>query len=242
MKLTGCWLVLLVLSGCLWAQGIQEKTVLSDTSPVFPLAKGTTWQYSGNIRWTEGIKVHSESISWEMKVEKTILRRDGIEIAYIKGHPGDLCWYQKDKAPGNYLIARYRERYYLVTLKDNNWQKVAAKIVKKDGELSLADEKIELFLELPLYEGRRFADLNPKRSDNEYCWYVEKVTPASWSNLPVTSTRDGTIYQLTFKTNPDQTTYEFLPRVGIVSFNYRHSGTVAEVDLRLVRFVLPGKG
>lgn len=242
MRLTGSLLVLLVLSGCLWAQQTQEKTVLSDTSPVFPLAKGTTWQYSGHIRWTEGAEVCTKSISWEMKVVGRILRRDGIEIAYIKGHPGDLCWYEKDKAPGNYLIARYREKYYLVTLKDSNWQKVAAKIVKKDGQLILSDGDIELFLELPLHEGRRFADLDPGRSDNEYCWYVEKVIPASWNDLPVTSTRNGTIYQLTFKTNPDETTYEFLPRVGIVSFFYRHHGTVAEVDLRLVKFVLPGKG
>lgn len=241
MRLTGSWLVLLVFVGCLWAQPVQEKTLLSDTGPVFPLVKGTTWQYAGNIRWTEGATIHESPITWEMKVLRTIVR-NGIEIALVKGHPADLCWYEKGKTPGNYLIARYRESYYLVTLKDNDWQKVAAKIVKKDGQLSLSDEEIELFLELPLYDGRRFGDLSPERSDNEYGWYVEKATPASWDDLPVSSTKNGTIYQLTFKTNPDETTYEFLSRVGIVSFSYRHHGTVAEVDLRLVKFILPGKG
>lgn len=224
MRKVCCLVWLLILTSLVWGQNKNE---------VFPLTKGTTWQYTGTIRWTTDENTVKEApISWEMKVAGKIVR-SGIEIAYIQGHPQDLCWYGEGTKPGNYLIARFKTKYYLLTLEDSDWRKAAAKIKKKDNGLVLAGESLDLFLELPLYEGKTLAERIPDHPEHEYCWYVASALPANWE------AQAGTIYRLVFQTRPDTTTFEFLPGVGIISFKYEHHGTVAEVKLQLTKMTIP---
>lgn len=232
-----CLLVFLAF-GLALAQNKQDKPVLpKEVRSFFPMEKGTVWSYAGTIRWTdETNSVREKQIEWSMRVVGRILK-PGIEITYINGHPLDLCRYEQSKTPGNYLIARYRKSYYLIWLESDKWREVAEKIRIKDNGLVCPGERIELFLDLPLLQGMKFGGDDPSRSD--YCWRVDSATPADWNKLPITSETPNSVFHLCYETNPDTTTFDFLPGVGITAFTYSHHGTVAEVNLRLTNVIVP---
>jgi len=231
-------IIVISMFGLTLAQSSKEKPVLpSQIRSPFPMEKGTVLSYAGTIRWTDSSNcVREKQIEWSMRVVARFLKPN-MEIAYIAGHPLDLCWYEEGKAPGNYLIARYRRSYYLVSLKSDQWREVAEKIRVKDNGLVCPGERIELFLDLPLLLGMKFGGDDPARSD--YCWQVEKVTPANWNELPVRSEMPNAVFHLCYETNPDTTTFDFLPGIGITAFTYRHHGTVGEVNLHLINVIVP---
>jgi hypothetical protein len=44
------------------------------------------------------------------------------------------------------------------------------------------------------------------------------------------------VFQLHFRTLPDDTTAEVVPGLGILSYQYHHHGSVADTELQLVEF------
>jgi hypothetical protein len=205
---------------------------VDELSHYFPLASGAYWVYQGQVQWTEDSTVKEDTVTWKMEVVE-VVRRDHVVGYRLKGHPGDLAWYEPGQSPGDSVIIQVGPtRYYqsspeaLARLKDPD-----------DFLLELVDES-QLFLDAPLIPGELFGETGQTtRPDTSYCWVVTGVQPAQLDNIPgVTGSIARSQYTLIFQSRPDQQTVEFVPGVGITRFAYSHHGTVAEADVKLIEY------
>ena len=205
----------------------------AEASEYFPLAEGTTWIYKGTVKWTESVnKVKKSKITWKMKVEKR-LKNGPFEIAVMKGHPGDLCWYEPGKRPSLYLIVWRDNKYYEIRV-NNDFDK----LISDEEYLSTKTDFNSLFLVAPLKKDMEFGnDPDIQRDDRMYEWVVDNEQR---SRLPHVAGISGkkvfTKYTLMYRTNPDHQIVEFVSSVGITSYIYQHHGTISEVDVRLIDF------
>lgn len=215
----------------------EEKAVSAPPFDPFPLEKGNSWIYQGEVKWTEvPDKVFSKNISWNMEVLDTITRGH-LFAAVVKGHPSDLSWYEEGQKPGDYLIIRVGEsKYYILD------QPRAGEAIKRlkdmDDFLGNIVTENDLFLEYPVKKGDVFGEAAQlTRPDMSYFWFVEsveKIKPEGIKGLA--SEKELQKYVLTFQSAPDHQIVGFIPGVGISSFTYVHHGTVAETHLKLVEF------
>ena len=157
-------------------------------------------------------------------------------IAIIKGHPGDLAWYEDGKDRGDYIIGRKGlTKYYLLH------GKKMSDLLNKSKLAELTDDTFgddNLFLDLPLLPGKKYGDPEQvARPDNAYSWFVESARRVSLNATKGLSPHPTVIeYELRFHTNPDHEVIKFVDGVGITGFKYVHHGTVSETDLRLIEF------
>ena len=198
-----------------------------------PMAAGTTWSFKGTVKWTELVnKIKQRKITWKMEVEKR-LKNGSFEIAVMKGHPSDLCWYEPDKKPSRYLIVWRDNKYYEIRI-DNDFDK----LISDEAYLSSKTNYSSLFLAIPLKRGLEFgSDPDTPREGTFYEWFVEDEQRGLFSH--VTGIPHGKYYQkftLMYRTMPDHQMVEFVPFVGITKYSYQHHGTVSEVDVRLTEF------
>lgn len=201
----------------------------------FPMSVGTYWVYEGPVKWNVpgSPDVAEDTITWRMEIVKTF-ERDGIAAARVKGHPGDLAWYDENRQPGDYLIARTSEdKYYLVNA--SRVDNIMKRLLDENDSLDGLFDKTELFLDLPLSINKTFGGL-----DGGYHWQVIEVDSLdSWliRELPLPH---FTRYRLGLVTLPDHTIVDFVPGVGITGYTYIHHGTVSEVNVKLVGFQTGG--
>jgi len=184
----------------------------------FPMSKGSYWIYRGNVSWQDDDEIKSRKIEWKMEVTESISRADGV-VAVLKGHPGDLTWFEPGRDRGNYLLIKIGDsRYYL--LQESRFDQAYTRVEDPAEPLDSLVRDHELILQLPLKPGSRFGEADQmNRSDNMYTWYVESVKRGR--------------YDLTFSTNPDHLFITYVRGTGITSFIYGHHGTVSLVDVRL---------
>ena len=191
---------------------------------VFPFVKGTTWAYAGTVRWTTGSN-HAEtrSVRWTSTVVDAFDRGD-VAGALLHGGVWDLAWWTPSSHPADYAVLRSGARYHLV--RDDARRAFAA---AKRAAVRMSPER-DAWFDVPLRPG---ALLRPKdvasRADSRYGWLVAAAS----------THRPG--YILTYTTLPDQERVTLVPGVGVTSFVYRHHGTVAEADVRLVDVRLAGR-
>ena len=164
-----------------------------------------------------------------MKVEKRI-KSGSFEIAVMKGHPGDLCWYEPGKAPSSYLIVWRDNKYYKIRI-NNDFDK----LISDDKYLSTKTNFNSLFLVAPLKKDMEFGnDPDMPRDDTFYEWVVEDEQKGNLSHVIGTSQRKTfSKYTLIYRTMPDHQIVGFVPFVGITRFRYVHHGTVSEADVHL---------
>jgi hypothetical protein len=214
----------------------QMAAIAAPSSDPFPMSKGTYWIYRGTVRWFNGREGGATTkVTWKTEVQK-VIRRGAFVAAVIKGFPSNLDWSDGDPKPGESLLIRTdKDDYYLLgadeaqegikTLRDSN--------TSVDGLLNADD----LILHLPLKKGGKFCDADSMtREDDMYCWVVSSADPASLNDVKGLPASSREAYELRYATNPDDTTYTFVPGVGIVSYEYHHHGTVADTELKLVEF------
>jgi len=210
----------------------SPQRLVAQQPEYFPLAEGTTWIYNGTVKWTEAEdKIKKRRITWEMEVAKR-LRNGPFEIAVMKGHPGDLCWYEPGKGPSSYLIVWRDNKYYEIRIYND-----FDKLTSDEAYLSTKTDFNTLFLVVPLKKDMEFAnDPNIQRDDRMYAWVVEDEQRGNLSHVAGVLKRRFTKYTLMYRTNPDHQIVEFVPSVGITHYIYQHHGTVSEVDVRLTAF------
>ena len=87
-------------------------------------------------------------------------------------------------------------------------------------------------------KGKKFcSDPEPMaREDDKYCWVVSSVDRISLLKVKGLEPRQYQVYEVSFKTNPDDTELQFLPGVGLISYQYHHHGSIADTELKLVAF------
>jgi len=92
-------------------------------------------------------------------------------------------------------------------------------------------ERSKLLLKTPLRSREVFAQ-DPQRGDPLYGWEVETVPIVS--PAPRSCPRGvGTIYRLTYRTNPDVSIVDWQADLGVRGYSYQHHGTPTELDMRL---------
>jgi hypothetical protein len=205
---------------------------------IFPLTKGTYWIYQGPTKWTldNSNKVLERTLTWKMEVLETI-QQGQYFIAIVKGHPGDLAWYEEGKERGDYLLIRKGVyKYYLAFDKLREAVLNSVKTNPQKLDELLTDD--DAYIDLPLKPGKKWGDPDQvARDDNAYCWYVESEKKVTLTGISgIASNQTATQYQLRYYTNPDHEVIKFVEGIGITDFAYVHHGTVAEADLHLIEF------
>jgi len=222
--------VLLALAGL--SERAQEKP-----GEDFPLTQGTYWVYRGFVRWTvaNSSTVKLTRVTWKTEVIRTVYR-DGMTIAVVKGMPGDLDWSNGNPRPSLSIVIRTGDaKFYLIEADEVkpllgelddprfSWQHVP---IEDDG-----------FLQLPLSEGKRFCDPGAmQRQDEEYCWVTDAPHEAALTRVKGIAPGKHVAYPVRYVTNPDDMEFDFVPGVGMVTYDYHHHGTVADTELHLVEF------
>jgi len=69
-----------------------------------------------------------------------------------------------------------------------------------------------------------------------YCWVAGPPHAANLDGVKGLTAGNRTAYEIEYRTNPDDTEFEFVPGVGITSYEYHHHGSIAETELHLVEF------
>ena len=204
----------------------------------FPLAKGSYWVYKGAAKWTRrGTgEVVENAVTWKMEVTH-VIEREHVRAAVLKGHPGDLAWYEEGKERGDYLILRVGPgKFYLL---EGEEMAKALDGLRREGELlhGLVRES-QLFLDLPLSSDKVFGDAEQiTRLDRSYCWFVDGVEDADLKEVAGLALGVRLKqYRLIYQSRPAHVVVRFVPGVGIARFEYVHHGTVSEVDVRLVEY------
>lgn len=209
-----------------------------DARQSFPLSPGTYWIYRGLVRsQLEGSTVGKVTdVTWKMSVVR-VVERDGIIAAIVSGFPGDLNWSEGHAEPQTSILIGTRDaKFYLKGEFDT--RSVLDQIDNPKYSLRDLIDADDLILQLPLSVGQRFGcdDDAAKRNDGMYCWVFGPPHPAALEGVKGVAQGRHVAYKIRYSTNPDDTEIEFVPGVGITSYEYHHHGTIADTELHLVEF------
>jgi hypothetical protein len=153
----------------------------------------------------------------------------------VSGFPLVLDWSGGSAAPRPWLFledAKHRVHYV-----DMGPNFDLSKYEKADQRFDkfLVDDT--LLLEWPLKKGAKFCDEEGKnRDDRMYCWFVSGAEKRRLEKINGMPAEELEVYELRYTSNPDDTTMELVPGVGIIRYRYHHHGTVADTELQLVEF------
>ncbi len=188
--------------------------------PEFPLASGAHWTYQGKRRYQQGQQVKEMPLTVEVKVLEAVKGDNGVVLCEMEG-----CW--DDAITDLALPSRYGLLLASGKLFRINAQDLPAAKQALTGEGAIPAEvfdRAELLMEFPLRAGQRFGPPEQLcRSDGLYCWNVSPAPQAGQG-----------AFALSLRTLPDEQTLVFRPGIGVLSWQYRHHGTLDEASLELV--------
>ena len=157
----------------------------------------------------------------------------------ISLNKGDMLVYQEELVDQGLVydfevahkpIKGYIEFYYI-------YDKYAKEKLKVGRRKTFHREKISskengLRYGFPLKVGLKWDEFDPKRNDNMYCWYVERIEDVT---VPAGTFKD--CFKIVYDTCPDTTTEWYCPGVGIVKYEYRHHGTITNITTELIKVI-----
>jgi hypothetical protein len=205
-------------------------------SGFFPFKAGAYWVYEGTVSWfdTEKEDAVTEKVSWRMTVDK-VIRKEGVVAAIVTGFPEDLDWSTGSAEPRPWLFLE--DSKHQVHYIDMGPNFDLSKYEKGDASFDkfLVDDT--LLFQWPLKKGAKFCDEEGKnRDDMMYCWFVSDAKKKKLETVNGAPAREVEVFELRYVSNPDDTTMEFVPNIGMISYRYHHHGTVADTELQLVEF------
>lgn len=183
---------------------------------IFPCEPGKVLTYRGKGQWEEGAGP-STIIKKEVTWTTTFLRcsySPTKAVAIVRGLPGDLAWYEPGQQPGTYAIVQTPDGLFI--------RRIAYKPDLDPQTIEM--HRAKQYLHFPITENT-CASTENNRKDGMYCWLLTSIKQDG-SNL---------VWMIEYHSLPDSTSMTIEPGVGITAFSYEHFGTVAEVDLQLVR-------
>lgn len=183
---------------------------------VFPCKRGEVYVYQGHGKWQSGSgrgSIFPEKVTLHSRVLRCI-NRPGERITIVRGLPFDDAWYFDGAGRSTYAIIQTRKGLYI--------QKTA---IGPAIDLTKLKPKLhKKYLRFPVKKNE-CARKSHQRQDGMYCWWVDSVEKKSGK----------TLWNISYSTMPDDSLVQIEPGVGIVSYQYTHHGTVAEVTMHLVR-------
>jgi hypothetical protein len=216
--------------------GLSAQKPDAELGGFFPFHAGTYWVYKGTVRWYdyENDKPASADVTWKMSVEK-VIRKQGLIAAVVSGFPADLDWTAGTTEPKTWLVLENEKHEVFYENLGPDYD-----LAKLNGDEHVFDKFMvedNFFFQWPLRQGAKFCgDEAKKRDDSMYCWIVEQTAAKKLSSIKGLSVNDGNVFQLQYRTLPDDTTMELIPGVGVLSYQYHHHGTVADTELQLVEY------
>ena len=197
----------------------------------FPLTEGAFWVYAGTVKWEIGGEVMEKTPAWKMEVIEKV--EYGHVTGYaMRGHPSDLAWYEDGKERSDYAIIQVGpNRFY-----ETDIEKLQRLRDKTDSLQDLVHDS-QLFLDSPLFPGKRFCEARQIARFNGYCWIVSQVKEVTLGDIegipsPITVPE----YTLRYMGLPGHVFFQFAPSIGITQYVYGHHGTVSDVDVRLIEY------
>jgi hypothetical protein len=215
--------------------GLRAQKSLAP-SEFFPLTAGTYWVYKGKVRWYdfENDKPASVDVTWKMSVMR-VIRKPGLVAAIVTGFPGDLDWSAGTTEPKPWLILEDEKHEIFYENLDPDFD-----LSKLNGDDRVFDKFLvedNFFFQWPLRQGAKFCEEEAKkREDGMYCWVVAQTAMKKLESVKGSPADEQPVFQLQYRTLPDDTTMELVPGIGLLSYQYHHHGTTAETELQLVEF------
>jgi len=224
------FMALLIFSTCALSRSTSEVP-----EHPFPMSEGTHWIYQGLVRWTHDINRVSEiKVTWHTEIRRFIQHGD-IRAAVINGFPSDLDWSNGRPQPSDSLLIESPGKFYVVA--DEGFTDALHQLEQPSGDLSNLLSDDALFLRWPLRRGQKFCESEGMaRPDNGYCWVVESSRLNILQGITGVSPRKRPEFVIAYRTNPDHIKFTFVPQIGMTTYEYRHHGTVADTELKLVEF------
>jgi hypothetical protein len=228
------WVLLLAISvGCAGTPARAQDKPGED----FPLAQGTYWVYQGTVRyWVKGLENGKIAhVRWKMSVTRAI-HRDGLTVAVVRGMPGDLDWSEGNAMPSLSIVIRTDDaKFYL--LEDDEAKSLLAQIDNPQFSWQQVPIDDDWFLQLPLAKGKKFCGADGmQRTDDHYCWVTGPARVMRLANVEGVQAGKYIAHRVEYFTNPDDDEFDFVPGVGMVSYEYHHHGTIADTELHLIEF------
>jgi hypothetical protein len=202
--------------------------------PLIPMKLGARWVYRGRAEWFVSSKRTGrlENLRWIAEVIHSE-RRGLVTAAVFRNFPKSSAWYTPGQEDRYTVGLAYGGRFAFQQCNTR------AGAVKLAHTAKLPPGKyFELMLEPPLEQGQRIGG-DPHPNDTRWCWYVQSADAAvpRVQGVPAGLRK---VVHLVYMTNPDEQRVDVVPGLGITRYYYRHHGTTAVTDLRLVSF-RPGK-
>ncbi|MCE9572859.1 MAG: hypothetical protein K8W52_06855 [Deltaproteobacteria bacterium] len=196
-------------------------------SPV-PLEVGTRWIYRCEVAWYDSATQNDAhaTLLWPSEITAAY-QRDGLTIARLHGHPGDLAFYEPTAAPRDYTLVRRGNDYYMLDGK-------AFDELRRARRIELPAEK--QVLALPLVKGAEFGGDPDGPHNGMYAWVVASSGPIDLRAIAGAPTARATAFELAYRTTPSHEIVTFVDGIGTVHYQYAHHGTTSEVDATLVEF------
>jgi hypothetical protein len=222
MKLIGIILLGFSLWGC--ASSSKEHQGLKG-SGIWPLAEGNYWLYAGTFNLAP--------FTMRMGVCEVLTRGD-LQLAMLKGHPSDPL--QGDEwEPMNYAVLQTGEGLFF-QVQGLRLDTFLARFADLNDPLLALVEEEELVLTWPLDTGSGFGSAAQlTREDGLFYWKVTetgKFDPLTIKGGEVSERLS--LYSIRYATLADETRIDWVSGIGMVRYRYRHHGTPAGVDLKLV--------
>ncbi len=219
---------------------ISINSMAIDTPVPFPLATGTAWVYTANVKSEVDGKDLSETLSWTTEITSVVVR-ENLVVAKGSGLPTDLTFYEKGVKPAPFIMVMAGPWKLFVMQNAEKIKEVWEKAVN-DESLSESVTEADLLLDLPLVEGKPFGETSQLVSGNPmFVYTVEGKAPFSAAAVKGLNASDKLEeVSITLSANTDQTTWKFTQGVGFTGFVYSHHGSTSEVVCRLIEF-RPGK-
>ncbi|WP_227936023.1 hypothetical protein [Alkalihalobacillus deserti] len=221
------------------------------TTDYFPLKEGNRWIYEGEFVKYSPLRQDYVKGQVELEVNiEDVISKDGLHLfifsnfitnvgLQLENHLEFNEYYEKiileKNRTGLLLVAN---KIFLVNPKElegaiDTFERLGE--VKDNVAVSFNMEKYELIMELPLFKGQRFGDMDSiTRPDIGYFWYVNSVSE-KMKLVNNTFQRIPTFELIqTYISGYERIT--FTPYQGIDSYDFRHSGGKGEVSLSLKSF------
>ena len=162
-----------------------------------------------------------------------------MRAARLHGWVKDLVWFDGDRRPGDYIIVQIGASHYHLLWDTPDNPNIWQKLTHDPSELASQLCGGNLFLEAPLLTGAIFGDFD-KTSRAQYCSVVLDEHPFNRRGIHgVRSERVRKEFNIRYWTNPDDSVTSFVPGLGVTEYVYRHHGTTANCDVKLVEVYLP---
>ncbi|MGC2333777.1 MAG: hypothetical protein WA581_20175 [Candidatus Acidiferrales bacterium] len=225
-------LVTLALVLCVASARGQNKT-----DEDFPLTPGTYWVYQGTVRyWVKGLENGKIAhVTWKTSITRAV-DRDGLTIGVVKGMPGDLDWSEGNARPSLSIVIRTQDaKFYLI--EDDEAKSLLSQLDNPHYSWQQVPIDDDWFLQLPLAEGKKFCDADGmKRDDGLDCWVTGPAHPTSLTGVKGIQPGQRVAHRIEYATLPDDMEFDFVPGIGMVSYEYHHHGTIADTELHLIEF------